>query len=104
MNSSPIEIPAERIEGMILLPDFMFELTAEEADSLRSPIATLNRGRGKHRKYLPHAFTEHGAVMLATILNSAKTGARHASNPTKNNLKSAKNPSRPKIKPHRPVF
>ena len=31
---------------------------------------TLNEGRGKHRKYLPYVFTEHGAVMLASILNS----------------------------------
>lgn len=29
-------------------------------------------GRGKHRKFLPYAFTEHGALMLATILNSDK--------------------------------
>ena len=38
--------------------------------SLRSQIATLEGGRGKHRKYLPYAFTEHGAIMAATILNS----------------------------------
>ena len=50
--------------------DFMFQLTAEEAESLRSHFATLKAGRGKHRKYLPYAFTEHGAVMLASILNS----------------------------------
>ncbi len=50
--------------------DFMFQLTAEEAESLRSQIATLKGGRGQHRKYLPHAFTEHGAVMLASVLNS----------------------------------
>jgi hypothetical protein len=40
-------------------PDFMFQLTAEETESLRSQIATLKRG--EHRKYLPYAFTEHGA-------------------------------------------
>jgi hypothetical protein len=33
--------------------DFMFQLTPEEYDSLRSQIATLKAGRGKHRKYLP---------------------------------------------------
>ncbi len=39
-------------------------------DSLRSQIATLKTGRGQHRKYLPWAFTEHGAIMAASILNS----------------------------------
>ncbi len=50
--------------------DFMFRLTDVEASSLRSQIATLKAGRGQHRKYLPYAFTEHGAVMLASVLNS----------------------------------
>jgi len=50
--------------------DFMFQLTAEEAESLRSQIATLKTGRGQQRKYRPYAFTEHGAVMLASVLNS----------------------------------
>jgi hypothetical protein len=50
--------------------DFMFQLSAEEFESLRSQNATLKNGRGKHRKYVPYAFTEHGAVMAATILNS----------------------------------
>ena len=52
--------------------DFMFRLTAEQWQSLRSQIATLESGRGKHRKYLPLAFTEHGAIMAATILNSPR--------------------------------
>jgi len=52
--------------------DFMFQLDGEEWDSLRSQIATLNAGRGQHRKYLPYAFTEHGAIMAATILNSPR--------------------------------
>lgn len=51
-------------------PDFMFQLTREEHDALRSQFATLKVGRGRHRKYLPYAFTEHGAVMLASVLNS----------------------------------
>jgi hypothetical protein len=38
--------------------DFMFQLTWEETDSLRSQFATLKRGRGQHRKYLAYAFTE----------------------------------------------
>lgn len=50
--------------------DFMFQLTHEEWDSLRSQIATLKENRGTHRKYKPFAFTEHGAVMLANILRS----------------------------------
>jgi hypothetical protein len=51
-------------------PDFLFQLTAEEADSLRSRIATLKTGRGQHRKFLPYAFTENGAIMAANVLNS----------------------------------
>ncbi|MBI5618405.1 MAG: ORF6N domain-containing protein, partial [Gammaproteobacteria bacterium] len=48
--------------------DFMFQLTAEEYASLRSHFATLKTGRGQHRKYLPYAFTEHGALMAANVL------------------------------------
>jgi phage regulator Rha-like protein len=51
--------------------DFMFQLSKDEYESLRSQIATLKTGRGRHRKYSPYVFTEHGAIMLATILNSA---------------------------------
>lgn len=50
--------------------DFMFQLTADEAESLRSQIAILKTGRGQHRKFLPYAFTENGAVMAANVLNS----------------------------------
>jgi phage regulator Rha-like protein len=52
--------------------DFAFQLTAEEARNLRSQIATLKRGRGQHRKYRPYAFTEHGAIMAANVLNSPR--------------------------------
>ena len=52
--------------------DFMFRLTNQELTSLRSQIATLKTGRGQHSKYLPYAFTEHGAIMAATILNSPR--------------------------------
>lgn len=52
--------------------DFMFQLTAGEAGSLRSQNATLEPGRGKYRKYRPYAFTEHGAIMAAMVLNSAR--------------------------------
>ena len=51
--------------------DFMFRLTAEETESLRSQSATSNPGRGG-RRYLPYAFTEHGAIMAATVLNSER--------------------------------
>ena len=50
----------------------MFQLTAQEAAALRSQIATLKAGRGQHRKYLPYAFTEHGAIMAASVLNSPR--------------------------------
>jgi hypothetical protein len=49
--------------------DFMFRLTHAEITSLMSQNATSNRGRGGQRK-LPHAFTEHGAVMLASVLKT----------------------------------
>jgi len=50
--------------------DFMFQLTEEECESLRSQFATLEKGRGQHRKYLPYAFTENGVYMLSTVLKS----------------------------------
>jgi cell division septum initiation protein DivIVA len=49
--------------------DFMFQLTARENKCLRSQFATSNIGRGGRRS-LPYAFTEHGAIMAATVLNS----------------------------------
>lgn len=49
--------------------DFMFQLTAEETESLRSQFATSNGTRGG-RRYRPYAFTEHGAIMLASVLSS----------------------------------
>ena len=51
--------------------DFMFQLTENDYESLRSQIVTLNEnGRGKHKKYLPFAFTEQGVAMLSGILHS----------------------------------
>lgn len=50
--------------------DFAFQLSAEEFKALRSQTATSN-GRGG-RRHLPRAFTEHGALMAATLLNSTK--------------------------------
>lgn len=52
--------------------EFMFQPTPEEARILRSQIATLSSGWGRHRKYAPLLFTEHGALMLATVLNSPR--------------------------------
>lgn len=52
--------------------DFMFQLDADEFAALRLQSATLKAGRGQHRKYLPLAFTEHGAIMAATLLNSPR--------------------------------
>lgn len=52
--------------------DFMFQLTAEEDAALRSQIATSNgAGRGG-RRYAPYAFTEHGAIQAANVLNSPR--------------------------------
>lgn len=64
--------------------DFMFQLTKDEADRLRSQIVTLNEeevflrsqfvtsksGRGQHKKYLPYAFTRNGIAMLSSVLRS----------------------------------
>jgi phage regulator Rha-like protein len=49
--------------------DFMFQLTAEEAANLRCQIGISSSQYGG-RRYLPFAFTEHGALMLANVLNS----------------------------------
>jgi hypothetical protein len=51
--------------------DFMFQLTQEEAEFLRSQIATSKKGSGG-RRYLPLAFTELGVAMLSTVLNSER--------------------------------
>src|SRR5665213_3220309 len=51
--------------------DFMFRLTAEEAESLRCQIGTSKAGRGGRRN-LPFVFTEHGVVMLSSVLKSER--------------------------------
>jgi phage regulator Rha-like protein len=72
-------------------PDFLFQVTEEEftvlrsqfvtsspeeSRVLRSQIVTLEVDRrGRHRKYRPFAFTEHGAIMAATILRSERAVA-----------------------------
>lgn len=72
--------------------DFMFRLTGDETVSLRSQFVTLDEtmasewggdgflrsqfvaasGKGRHRKYLPYAFTEQGVAMLSSVLKSKK--------------------------------
>jgi hypothetical protein len=52
-------------------PDFLFTLTRAEYRSLMSPNSTTSSAHGG-RRYLPHAFTEHGAIMAATVLNSQR--------------------------------
>ena len=51
--------------------DFMFQVPVTDCDSLRLQIATSKTGRGG-RRYLPYAFTEHGAIMAATVLKSKR--------------------------------
>jgi hypothetical protein len=51
--------------------DFMFRLNKEEYQLLISQIATSKKGRGG-RRFLPYVFTEHGAIMLASVLNSPR--------------------------------
>lgn len=50
--------------------DFMFELTEDEYRNLKAQTVVL--GRGAHSKYLPFAFTEHGVLMLSSVLNSER--------------------------------
>jgi hypothetical protein len=62
--------------------EFMFQLSETEFENLRpqiatsseaalrSQFATLERGRGQHRKYLPYVFTEQGVAMLSAVLRS----------------------------------
>jgi hypothetical protein len=51
--------------------DFVFRLTSKEDEVLRSQFVTSKQGRGG-RRYAPYAFTEHGAIMAATVLNSER--------------------------------
>jgi len=53
-------------------PDFMFELTKAEWETLRCNFSTLESGRGKYPKYLPFAFTEQGVAMLSSVLKGDK--------------------------------
>jgi len=85
------EVPTKRLNEQVrrnlkrFPEDFMFQLTAEEADALRSQFVTSKAislrsqnatlkptGRGRHRKYLPYVFTEQGVAMLSSVLNSER--------------------------------
>ena len=73
---------ADRFPG-----DFVFQLTAVEFAAIRSQNVILEDGRaavdgrksaakrGRHAKYAPYAFTEHGAIMAASVLNSPQAVA-----------------------------
>jgi len=71
------DVPVKRLNEQVkrnrerFPSDFMFQLTTEELESLRSQNATSKTGRGG-RRYAPYAFTEHGAIMAATVLNSER--------------------------------
>jgi hypothetical protein len=52
--------------------DFMFQLSVEEHEILRYQFGTLRSGHGKHRKFLPYAFTEQGVAMLSSVLRSKR--------------------------------
>jgi hypothetical protein len=51
--------------------DFLFQMSESEVENLRSQIATSSSSHGGRRS-LPLVFTEHGAIMAATILNSSR--------------------------------
>ncbi len=51
--------------------DFMFQLTENEHDSLRSQFVISKKGKGG-RRYMPYVFTENGVAMLSSVLNSEK--------------------------------
>jgi hypothetical protein len=76
--ASMYDIPTKRFNEAVkrslakFPDDFMFQLNDDEFASLRSQSATLKIGRGHHRKYAPYAFTEHGAIMAATLLSSPR--------------------------------
>jgi len=49
---------------------FIFQLTKTEMESLRFQFGTLKTGRGQHRKFNPHVFTEAGVAMLSAVLQT----------------------------------
>lgn len=71
------EVPTKRLNEAVkrniarFPKHYMFQLTNEEFESLRSQIATSNKSRGG-RRYMPYVFTEQGVAMLSSVLNSEK--------------------------------
>ena len=71
------EVPTKRLNeavkrNLARFPShYMFQLTNEEFERLRSQIATSKKTRGG-RRYMPYVFTEQGVAMLSTVLNSEK--------------------------------
>ena len=94
MRTSLVKIPPEPIEKSIYLvlygvttkafnqavkrhrerfpSDFMFQLTIEETQVLRSRSQFVTLKRGQNIKYRPYAFTEHGILMLSSVLKSER--------------------------------
>ncbi len=92
------EIPVMRLNEQVrrnserFPKDFMFKISQREHDSLqslRSQFAILKKKRGRHRKYLPLAFTEHGILMLSSVLRSKR--AIHTASRYKHHLNCWKN-------------
>ncbi|MDX9752230.1 MAG: ORF6N domain-containing protein, partial [Flavobacteriales bacterium] len=71
------QVPTKRLNEQVrrnmdrFPEDFMFVLDEREWDPLRSQFATSKKGRGG-RRYPPMAFTEHGVLMLSSVLNSER--------------------------------
>jgi hypothetical protein len=69
------EVPTKRLNQQVTRnktrfpEDFMFPLTKEEAENLRSQFVISSSAHGG-RRYLPRAFTEQGVAMLSSVLNS----------------------------------
>ena len=69
------EVPTKRLNEAVkrnssrFPSHYMFKLTDEEYNSLRSQNATSNKSKGG-RRYLPYVFTEQGVAMLSSVLNS----------------------------------
>jgi ORF6N domain len=71
------DVPTKRLNEQVkrnlerFPTDFMFQLTLEEAENLRSQFATSSSAYGG-RRYLPYAFTEQGIAMLSSVLKSER--------------------------------
>ena len=74
------DVPTKRLNEQVrrnlerFPSDFIFQLTIDEAQHLRSQFATSNNIRGG-RRYLPYAFTEQGVAMLSSVLRSKRAVA-----------------------------